>query len=47
MFSQAKKYFALLLWSWQIDKVVPDRFDLIGGAVALIGVGIIMYAPRS
>lgn len=35
-----------LLWGWQVDKVTPDRFDLIGGAVALVGVGIIMYAPR-
>ncbi len=36
-----------LLWGWQVDKVVPDRFDLIGGAVALVGVSIIMYWPRA
>jgi small multidrug resistance family-3 protein len=36
-----------LLWGWWIDGVRPDRFDLLGGAVALVGVGIIMYAPRS
>lgn len=35
-----------ILWSWQVDKVTPDRFDLIGGVVALLGVGIIMYWPR-
>lgn len=35
-----------LLWGWQIDKITPDRFDLIGGVVALAGVGIIMYVPR-
>ncbi len=35
-----------ILWGWQIDKVVPDRFDLIGGFIALIGVTIIMYWPR-
>jgi small multidrug resistance family-3 protein len=35
-----------ILWGWQIDKVVPDKFDLIGGLVALIGVVIIMYWPR-
>jgi small multidrug resistance family-3 protein len=35
-----------ILWGWQIDHVAPDRFDLIGGAVALAGVIIIMYAPR-
>ncbi|ACL16333.1 YnfA family protein [Methanosphaerula palustris] len=36
-----------LLWGWQIDHVVPDRFDIIGAAVALIGVFIIMYWPRT
>lgn len=35
-----------ILWGWQVDRVTPDRFDLIGGGVALIGVGIIMYWPR-
>jgi len=36
-----------ILWGWRIDKVTPDRFDLIGGTVALVGVLIIMYWPRS
>lgn len=35
-----------LLWGWKIDGVRPDTFDLIGSAVALLGVFIIMYAPR-
>ncbi len=35
-----------ILWGWKIDNIAPDGFDLIGGAVALIGVVIIMYAPR-
>jgi small multidrug resistance family-3 protein len=35
-----------LIWGWRIDKVLPDRFDVIGGAVALAGVLIIMYWPR-
>jgi small multidrug resistance family-3 protein len=35
-----------LLWGWQVDKVVPDKFDLLGGWIALIGVLVIMYAPR-
>lgn len=30
----------------EIDGTVPDTYDLIGGLVALIGVAIIMYAPR-
>lgn len=35
-----------ILWGWQVDKVIPDKIDLIGGMIALIGVGIIMYYPR-
>ncbi|MBW2572852.1 MAG: YnfA family protein [Deltaproteobacteria bacterium] len=36
-----------MLWGWQIDKIPPDKFDLIGAFIALIGVCIIMYWPRS
>jgi len=36
-----------ILWGWRIDKIVPDRFDLIGGAIALAGVLIIIYWPRN
>ncbi|KJS31320.1 MAG: hypothetical protein VR64_12010 [Desulfatitalea sp. BRH_c12] len=36
-----------ILWGWKVDKIAPDKFDLIGGLVALLGVGIIMYWPRS
>ncbi|AHM58719.1 hypothetical protein D770_02235 [Flammeovirgaceae bacterium 311] len=36
-----------ILWGWKVDKVVPDKFDIIGGIIALIGMAIIMYAPRN
>ena len=36
-----------LLWGWQVDKVAPDRYDLSGGIIALLGVLIIMYWPRT
>ncbi|MBW4638218.1 MAG: YnfA family protein [Gloeocapsa sp. UFS-A4-WI-NPMV-4B04] len=36
-----------ILWGWQIDKITPDKFDLLGGGIALLGVLVIMYAPRS
>lgn len=36
-----------ILWGWKIDSVCPDRFDLIGSAICLIGVFVIMYWPRS
>jgi small multidrug resistance family-3 protein len=35
-----------LLWGWQVDRVMPDRFDIIGVIIALVGVAIIMYSPR-
>ena len=36
-----------IIWGWLVDRIVPDKFDLIGGLVALAGVFIIMYWPRS
>lgn len=38
--------FMALIWGWQIDKITPDRFEIIGAAIALVGVFIIMYWPR-
>jgi len=35
-----------ILWGWQIDKIAPDKFDLIGGFIAIVGVLVIMYWPR-
>ena len=36
-----------ILWGWWIDGERPDRFDVVGGSVCLVGVAIIMYWPRS
>jgi small multidrug resistance family-3 protein len=36
-----------IIWGWKVDGFIPDRYDVIGGVVALIGMGIIMYAPRN
>jgi drug/metabolite transporter superfamily protein YnfA len=35
-----------LAWGWILDGHRPDRFDLLGGLLCLLGVGVIMYAPR-
>ena len=35
-----------LLWGVVADRFRPDRFDVIGAVICLIGVGVIMYAPR-
>ena len=36
-----------ILWGWQVDKIVPDRFDVLGGCICFIGVAVIMYWPRN
>lgn len=36
-----------LLWGWLVDKIAPDRIDLVGSAIAIVGVGIMMYWPRA
>ncbi|WP_257352253.1 YnfA family protein [Pseudalkalibacillus decolorationis] len=36
-----------LLWGWVVDGNMPDRFDWLGGFICLIGVAIILWAPRS
>jgi small multidrug resistance family-3 protein len=33
-------------WGVLVDGFRPDRYDIAGAAVALVGVAIIMYAPR-
>lgn len=38
---------ASLGWLWAVEGARPDRWDLIGGAVALTGAGIILFGPRS
>lgn len=36
-----------LLWGWGFDGTRPDRFDTIGAILCLIGMSVIMYAPRT
>ncbi len=35
-----------LLWGTAVDKKRPDRPELIGALIALIGAAVIFYAPR-
>jgi small multidrug resistance family-3 protein len=35
-----------LAWGVAVDRFHPDRYDLIGAAVCLLGVAVIMFAPR-
>lgn len=36
-----------LAWGMVFDEFKPDRFDIVGALICLIGVAVIMYAPRS
>jgi small multidrug resistance family-3 protein len=35
-----------LLWGVAFDSFRPTRFDLLGAAICLAGVGVIMFAPH-
>lgn len=36
-----------LAWLWLVEGVQPDRWDLIGAAICLVGAGVILFGPRS
>lgn len=35
-----------LVWGMVADGYRPDRFDVLGAIICLVGVAVIMYAPR-
>ncbi len=37
---------AAIVWLWAVDGVRPSAWDLTGAAVALLGMGIIVFQPR-
>ncbi len=36
-----------LAWGMLVDGFRPDRYDVIGALICLVGVGVIMYFPRT
>lgn len=36
-----------ILWLWSVDGIRPTTWDVVGSLVALLGMAIIMFAPRS
>ena len=36
-----------LAWGMALDGYRPDRFDVLGAVICLVGVAVIMYAPRT
>jgi len=39
--------FTAILWLWLVDGIRPTAWDIAGSLVALLGMAIIMLAPRS
>lgn len=39
--------FMAIIWLWAVDGIRPTGWDIIGSCVALLGMAIIMFAPRS
>lgn len=35
-----------LLWAYRFDNFRPDKYDIIGASIALLGLCIIFYLPR-
>ncbi|RWX75921.1 YnfA family protein [Neorhizobium lilium] len=38
---------ASIVWLWTVEARMPDRWDVIGAAVCLVGGAIILFGPRS
>jgi small multidrug resistance family-3 protein len=38
---------ASLGWLWAIEGLRPDRWDVAGAAICLLGAGIILFGPRA
>ncbi|USD62000.1 YnfA family protein [Vibrio sp. SCSIO 43140] len=38
--------FVAILWLWLVDGIKPTTWDIVGTLVALLGMAIIMFAPR-
>lgn len=39
--------FVAILWLWSVDGIRPTVWDLVGSGVALLGMAIIIFSPRS
>lgn len=36
-----------IIWLWSVEGIRPTTWDILGSTVALLGMAIIMFAPRS
>lgn len=37
---------ASVMWLWQVEHIRPDRWDIIGTAICLLGAAVILFGPR-
>jgi len=37
---------ASLFWLWAVESVRPDRWDIAGASICLIGAAVILWGPR-
>lgn len=37
---------AAVAWGWWVDGQRPDRWDVVGALVCLVGMSVIVYGPR-
>ena len=38
---------AAVLWLWGVEGIRPDRWDLLGVSLMLIGTSVILFSPRT
>ena len=36
-----------LIWLWAVEKTRPDKWDVIGVAICLLGTAVILFGPRA
>ncbi|MBB6733658.1 YnfA family protein [Cohnella zeiphila] len=36
-----------VLWGWLVDKKAPDGYDWLGAAICIVGVSVMLWAPRN
>lgn len=39
--------FVAIFWLWLVDGIKPTMWDIVGSSVAVLGMAIIMFAPRT
>jgi small multidrug resistance family-3 protein len=37
---------ASLIWMWPVESARPDRWDLVGASVSILGALVILFGPR-